>query len=62
MSHFVITLLHVGAWLFAIIFLFAVIGFFAVLAWIVNAFRRTERAVEGGVRNVEGRFGRREEP
>ncbi len=56
MHHFIITLLHVGVWLFGLIFLFAVIGFFAVIAWIVKAVRRTETTVEGGVRNVQGRL------
>ncbi|MDQ2908356.1 MAG: hypothetical protein M3R44_03285 [Candidatus Eremiobacteraeota bacterium] len=60
MSHFIITILHIGAWLFGLIFLFAVIGFFAVIRWILGAFRRTESAVEGGVHNVGDRLVRRE--
>jgi len=56
MHHFIITLLHIGVWLFGLIFLFAVIGFFAVIAWIIKAVRRTETTVQGGVRNVEGRL------
>lgn len=60
MHHFIITILHIGAWLFGLIFLFAAIGFFAVIRWVLNAFRRTETAVEGGVRSVQGRFERHE--
>ena len=56
MEHFVAQLLHIGAWIFGIVFLFAVIGFFAVISWIVNAFRKTEAAVEGGVQSVEDRL------
>ena len=56
MEHFVGQLLHIGAWIFGIVFLFAVIGFFAVISWIVNAFRKTEAAVEGGVQSVEDRL------
>jgi len=56
LEHFVAQLLHIGAWIFGIVFLFAVIGFFAVISWIVNAFRKTEAAVEGGVQSVEDRL------
>jgi hypothetical protein len=53
MQQFVVHLLQVGAWTFGIIFLFAIIGVIAVVRWIVNLFRKTEAAVEGGVQNVE---------
>ena len=54
----IVQLLHVGAWIFGIIFLFALIGVFAVIQWIVNLFRRTETAVEGGLQSVETRLHR----
>ncbi|MBC5810211.1 MAG: hypothetical protein GIW95_05040 [Candidatus Eremiobacteraeota bacterium] len=56
MEHFVGELLRVGAWVFGLVFLFAIIGVIAVINWIVNAFRKTEAAVEGGVRNVGDRL------
>lgn len=56
MENFVIQMLHVGAWVFGIIFLFAVIGVFAVISWIVNAMRKTEAAIEGGVHNVQDKL------
>ena len=52
--------LKVGAWMFGIVFLFAVIGVIAVIKWILDAFRKTEAAVEGGVHNVQGRFTHRD--
>jgi hypothetical protein len=51
-EQFVVNLLHIGAWIFGIVFLFAVIGVFAVIHWILNAVRKTETTVEGGVRSV----------
>ena len=56
MEHFVAQMLHIGAWVFGIIFLFALIGVFAVISWIVNAFRKTEAAIEGGVHNVQDKL------
>lgn len=50
------TLIHMAetaAWVFFIIFVFAIIGVYATIRWIVNLVTNTERAVEGGVRNVE---------
>lgn len=58
MESFVLHLVHAAAWIFGVIFLLAIVGVIAIISWIVNAFRRTEAAVEGGVRNVEGRFHR----
>ncbi len=60
MEHFVANLLHVGAWIFGIVFIFAIIGFVAVIAWIVNLFRKTETVIETGVTNAENTFHRRE--
>ena len=53
MEQFVVNMLHIGAWIFGIVFLFAIFGVYAVIHWIVNAMRNTERAVEGGVQNVQ---------
>ena len=58
MENFVIHMLHVGAWIFGIIFLLAIVGVIAIVSWITNAIRRGETAVEGGVQNVEDRFRR----
>jgi hypothetical protein len=49
-------MLRIGAWVFGIVFLFAVIGVFAVISWIVNALRKTESAIEGGVHNVQDKL------
>jgi hypothetical protein len=56
LEHFVVQMLHIGAWIFGIVFLFAIIGVFAVISWIVNAVRKTEAAVESGVRSVEDKL------
>ncbi|MGZ3497047.1 MAG: hypothetical protein ACXWNK_12015 [Vulcanimicrobiaceae bacterium] len=56
MQHFVVNLLHIGAWIFGVIFLFAIIGFIAVIKWIANLFRKTESAVQTGMHNVEETF------
>lgn len=58
MEHALLNLVHVAAWAFLIIFILALIGLIAIIRWIVNAFRRTEVAVETGVQNVEDRFRR----
>ena len=58
MENFVLHLAHAAAWTFGIIFLLAIVGVIAIVRWIVNAFRRTEAAVEGGVRGIEDRFHR----
>jgi len=62
LSHFVVQLLHVGAWIFLIVFLLAIVGVIAIINWIVNAFRRTETAVETGVHNVGERFHHHDNP
>jgi uncharacterized protein YoxC len=49
-------MLHIGAWIFGIVFLFALIGVYAVIHWIVNALRKTETAIEGGVHNVQAKL------
>jgi hypothetical protein len=54
----VVHLLHIGAWIFGIVFLFALIGVLAVVQWVTSLFRRTESAVEGGLQNVEARLRR----
>lgn len=56
MEQFLVHLAHAAAWTFLIIFLFAVIGLIATVRWIINLVTGTERAVERGVENVEGRF------
>ncbi|HEY8312907.1 MAG TPA: hypothetical protein VIG51_01930 [Candidatus Baltobacteraceae bacterium] len=61
MEQFVVHLVHIGAWIFGIVFLFAIIGFIAVISWIVNLFRKTEAVVETGVHNVEGTFHRHDQ-
>jgi hypothetical protein len=58
LEHLVVQLLHIGAWIFGIVFLFAIIGLFAVIQWVTSLFRRTESAVEGGIQNVEARLHR----
>ncbi len=60
MEQFVAHLLHVGAWIFGIVFIFAIIGVIAVIAWIVNLFRKTEAVVETGVHNAENTLHRRD--
>lgn len=54
MEHAVMHLVHFAAWAFFIIFLLALIGLIAIIRWVVNLFRKTEAAVEGGVQSVEG--------
>jgi len=56
MEHFFVHFAQTAAWLLGIILILAIVGVIAIIQWIVNAVRGTERAVEGGVRNVEGRF------
>lgn len=56
MEHALVRLAETAAWLFAIIFVFAVIGVVATIRWIINLVTNTERAVEGGVRDVEDRL------
>lgn len=56
MEQFIINMLHAAAWLFGFIFLFALIGVVATIRWIMGLFMRGERAVAGGVSNVEQRF------
>lgn len=58
MEHAVLHLVHIAAWVFFIIFLLALVGLIAIVRWVINAFRRTEAAVEGGVQKVEGTFHR----
>ncbi len=58
MEQAVMHLVHFAAWAFFVIFLLAFIGVVAIIRWIVNLFRRTEAAVEGGVERVEGTFRR----
>jgi len=45
-----------AAWFLVIVFVFALIGVYATTAWIVNMFRRGEKAVEEGVQSVGKRF------
>jgi Trk-type K+ transport system membrane component len=54
----VLHLAHIAAWVFFIIFILALIGLIAIIRWVMNLFRRTETAVEGGVEKVEGAFRR----
>jgi len=58
MQHLVVQLLHLGAWIFGVIFLFAIIGLFAVIQWVTSLFRRTESTVEGGMQSIEARLHR----
>jgi hypothetical protein len=58
MEQLVIHLVHAAVWTFFIIFLLALVGLIAIVRWIMNLFRRTETAVEGGVERVEGAFKR----
>lgn len=53
MEQGILHLAHIAAWVFGIIFLLAFIGLIAIIRWVLNLFRRTENAVEGGVQNVE---------
>lgn len=53
MEQAVLHLAHIAAWTFFIIFVLALIGVIAIVRWVMNLFRRTEAAVEGGVQNVE---------
>ncbi|HTU69366.1 MAG TPA: hypothetical protein VMF11_03515 [Candidatus Baltobacteraceae bacterium] len=53
MEHTLIHMAETAAWAFFIIFVFAIIGVVATVRWIVNLVTGAERAVEGGVRNVE---------
>jgi len=62
LSHLVVQLLHIGAWIFLFVFLFAIIGVIAVIKWIADLFRRTETAVETGMHNVEDRFHHHDNP
>jgi hypothetical protein len=56
MEQTIIHLAEGAAWVFGIIFLFAIIGVYATVRWIIGLVTNTERAVEGGVRNVEDRL------
>jgi hypothetical protein len=56
MEHTIIHLAEGAAWVFGVIFLFAIIGVYATVRWIIGLVTNTERAVESGVQNVEGRF------
>jgi Trk-type K+ transport system membrane component len=58
MEQAVLHLVHIAAWVFFIIFILALIGLIAIVRWVMNLFRRTEAAVEGGVEKVEGSFRR----
>lgn len=60
MEHTLVHLAEGAAWVFGIIFLFAIIGVYATIRWIVNLVTNTERAVETGVRDVEGRITHRD--
>jgi hypothetical protein len=53
------TLVHIAAtaaWVFFIVLIFALIGVYAVIRWIIGLITNTERAVETGVREVEGKI------
>lgn len=56
MEQTLVHLAHAAIWFFIIVFILAFIGLVAIFQWIMNAIRRTETAVEGGVQNVEDRF------
>lgn len=56
MEQTLVHLAHAAIWFFVIVFILAFIGVVAIFQWILNAVRRTEAAVEGGVQNVEDRF------
>lgn len=56
MEHAVVNLVHAALWIMFVIFALAAVGLIAIVKWIVDAFRRTERAVESGVSSVEDRF------
>lgn len=45
-----------AAWAMLIILILAAIGLLSIIRWIVGLFRKTERAVESGVKNVEDAF------
>lgn len=62
LSHLVVQLLHVGAWIFLILFILAIIGVIAIIRWIANMLRRTEVAVETGVHDVGERFHHHDNP
>jgi hypothetical protein len=57
------TMIHLAegaAWVFFIIFVFAIIGVIATVRWTVNLLTNTERAVEGGMHDVENRITHRD--
>ena len=56
MEQTLVHLAHAAIWFFVVVFILAFIGVVAIFQWIMNAIRRTETAVEGGVQNVEDRF------
>ncbi len=58
MEQLLIHMAHAAAWTFGIILLLALIGLITIIRWVLNLFRRTETAVEGGVERVEGVFKR----
>jgi hypothetical protein len=53
MEHTLVYLAATAAWLFVIVFAFALIGVYATCRWIVGLFTRAERAVEGGVGEIQ---------
>lgn len=58
MGSFVVHLLHVGAWIFGIIFVLAIVGAVAIVNWVVSFFRKTEAVVEEGVQDAQSRLHR----
>jgi len=56
MEEFVGHLIHIGMWVFFVIFAFAVIGVIATVRWIMNLVNRTEAAVGSGVARAEDVF------
>lgn len=56
MEEFVGHLIHIGMWVFFVIFTFAVIGVIATVRWIMNLVNRTEAAVGSGVARAEDVF------
>lgn len=46
-------LAHAAAWFFLVVFVLAFIGLVAIVRWVMNLFRRTEAAVEGGIEAAE---------
>lgn len=60
MEHFFMHLVQSAVWFILIVFIFAIIGVIAVIRWIVGLITGTERAVESGVRTVEGRITHRD--